>query len=256
MRTPPANRNNAGVHHEVHHRMVERHQRFRFHIEGIERQGSLIEFGDFVVLPDEGLYHTDSAHILLHHPVEGVVALENLLEKLRRPADQNGEENRQHQHRRQEDEAQFQVDKQAHRQGRHHIERRPKRRAEQHLEGTLDVAHVGRHPGHEPRRGEFVDIRKREPLDVAVHCGPQIGRQPRTAVRRESPGKHAEQEAQQRHPDHNRPIAVHLRKVPGRNPFIDERRRHIRNQYAHHHLGRRPYGRQPRGPLVLPHLPE
>ena len=256
MRAPPAQGDDATVDDEVHHRAVQGHQRLRLEIHCIEAEGSFVELGHFVVLPHEGLHHADGIDILLHHAVQGIHLEKDLLEELRGAGDQHGQERTQDDHRDQEDDTQFLMDQETHSQRRNHVQRSPERDPEQHLESTLDAGHVRGHPRDEPGRGEFVDIRKGETLDVLIHRQAQVRREAGAAVGGEPAGQDAEQEAQAGDADHHRPVPVHVRQAPRADALVDDGRRHIRDQHAHDHLQGRPQrGQQGRG-LVLPDLLE
>ena len=252
MRTEPAQGDDARVYDEIHHRAVQSHQRLRFHIEREEADGGLVELGHLMALPHESLHYADGIDILLHDAVHGIHLQEDLLEQPCGMCNQEREENAQHHHGNQENDAQPLMDQEAHRQGRRHVERRPEGSAEQHLESVLDAGHVRGHPRHKPRGGKLVDIGERETLDVFVHGQTQIRRKAGAAVSGEPAGQNAEHKAEARDTDHHRPVLVHIRQTPRANALVNDGRRHIRNQHAHDNLERRPQRRQQsRGPVLL-----
>jgi len=133
---------------------------------------TLAGFGVLLVLEalaDEALDHADGGDVLLHGGVQVVVILENTVKDFEggdHDACQHGQQEGDGCH---EDEGQRAADAECHDECEHQMDRGAHTHALHHLEGVLQVGHVGGHTGDEAGGGEFVDVGEGVVLDVLIH---------------------------------------------------------------------------------------
>ena len=114
---------------------------------------------------------------------------------------------------------------------------------------------VRRQSRHETGCGKFIDIGKRECLDISKHRIAQVACKACACFCAESSRHHAAAHRQQRHDHHQQACFHNMPHVADGDALVDNRRRHVRNQDFQNDAQNREYRRKKRILLVLPDLP-
>ena len=163
---------------------------------------TLAGFGVLLILEalaDEALDHADSGDVLLHGGVQVVVILENTVENFEggdHDACQHGQQEGDGHH---EDEGQRTADTERHDECEHQMDRGAHTHALHHLEGILQVGHVGGHTGDEAGGGEFVDVGEGVVLDILIHRIAQVAGKAGGRLGGVLAGQNAQQQGDGRH---------------------------------------------------------
>ena len=165
---------NAGVHRELHQRIVEGQGLLRLAEILVDTLGHGGELVSLPALPDEGLHHPDAVDIFLHHVVELIVGLEHPVKDGENNADQDKQSQSHQRQHHTVDDAEPGADGEGVGccQNQHHGA--ADGHTDHHLEGHLDICHVRGQTGDDRCRGKFVDVGKVKILHLVIHIVPQV----------------------------------------------------------------------------------
>ena len=252
--TEPAQCDNASVHHQHHHRAVDGDGLLSLHEQAIHIFRSLVELLLLVVFPNEGLHHTNGRNVFLHAGVQVVILVENIIEQPHSPTHNEDQANGQHRNCHQEHQRQLMVDHKAHHHRQNHGHRSTHRNTQHHLIRILDIGYICGHTCNQACRGELINIRKGECLNVLIHGIAQIGCKTAGCRSRKLGRQQPEQQAQHGHGHHQQAIPPHILDTAPLNALINELGGYKGNQHLHQHLQCRKQRREQGSLLILLHL--
>ena len=256
LRAEPGQSDDAAVHHQHHHRVIQRQNPFGFDEKPVKPVSCVPEFFIFKAFPDEGFYHADGGDIFLHAGVQVVISAEDLIKNLRGFQHDKNQNGSQKKNGDQKNGGQAGADEEAHYHAADQHERGPNRDAQDHLPGVLDVGHIRGHPGHQPCGAVFVDVGKRKFLYLFIDAVPQVAGEAAGRLRGAGPCQNAEGQAAESHEKHEASVLQHLLKISGLYAIIDERGCDERDQNLHHHLKRGEKRGEQGIASVFPDLPQ
>ena len=140
-------------------------------VDGLGNGGELVHF---LVLSYEAFDHPDAVDILLDHGIQPVIGFEHPVEDV----EDQGHDAQQH-HRQNGDghkvnRAELGTDAQRGHHGEDQHHGAADSHTDAHLEGHLQVCHIGGQPGHDGSGGELVDVGEAEVLHLVIHIMAQV----------------------------------------------------------------------------------
>ena len=232
-RAQPAQRHHRAVDGQHHDGTVESDDAFRLDEQVVDVRRRFAELLVLEVLTHKRFDDADAGDVLLHGGVQVVVLLEHLIEQVRRALDNQPQHNAQQHQRNQEHARQLRVDEECRDHRENQRQQRTNRNARNHLEGILNVGHVGGHARDQTGGGVFVDVGEREALDVAVHAIAQVRGKAGGGVGRRVCADGAENQRQHCHRHHQEAIAVNRAGVAALNAILHQARHRHGNQHFH-----------------------
>ena len=172
--TEPGQSEDTAVHHQHHHRVIQRQNPFGFDEKPVKPAGCSPEFFIFKALTNEGLYHAYGGDIFLHAGVQVIISAEYLIEDFCGFQHDKNEYGSQKKNGNQKDGGQTWADEEAHHHAADQHERCTYRNAQDHLPGVLDIGHVRGHPGHQSGGAVFIDVGKGKILYLFIDAVSQI----------------------------------------------------------------------------------
>ena len=170
----PGDKQQAGVHAELHERHVEDNQTLGLEEAAEQLLGDRAELLLFKVLTHEGLDHADAGEVFLHDVVQLVVGVEYLRKQTVHAADNQRQTDAQNGNRAQVDGRKARADIYGHGKGKDQHDRGAHSDANNHLISVLHVGDVGRQTGDDTGGGKLIDVGERKVLYVVVDVVAQI----------------------------------------------------------------------------------